>query len=191
MLGVLCLISLIFLDVGPALFFSGPQFFVGGMLFHVQKSTTYWDFAVVMHYTRYCLTGMPSLKVSVGFVRESFCCKAVVGDLSFGSPTYFTRRKGAGHMTIDIDWEFELEKAHGVATSKEVREVITLREDGILQRFSYETALGVLQVYLIPKSLNEEGFARMEVDGLPIELTALTGNRIEIFWPLGMHEHVV
>ena len=92
---------------------------------------------------------------------------------------------------MPIDWEFELEKAHGAAVAREVREIVTLRKYGLLHQFSYQTAKGEDQTYIIPKSLYDEGFARMEVDGLPLELTTLPGNKIEIFWPLGMHEHAV
>jgi len=29
----------------------------------------------------------------------------------------------------------------------------------------------------------------MIIDGLPLELTMLPGNKIEIYWPVGMHDH--
>jgi hypothetical protein len=88
-----------------------------------------------------------------------------------------------------IDWEFELEIAQDLVNSKETYEIVTLSEGSSLHKFSYTTALGALQIYTIPECLYEEGFARMEIDGLPVELTTLPGNQIEIFWPVGMHAH--
>mgnify|MGYP003137424587 FL=1 len=92
---------------------------------------------------------------------------------------------------MTIDWEFELEKAQGLASSKEIYEVINLREDGILHKLAYKTKLGVDIKYLIPESLYKEGFARMEIDGLPLEISMLPDNSVELFWPVGMHEHSV
>jgi len=90
-----------------------------------------------------------------------------------------------------IDWQFELEKAHEIAESKEIREIVELREGDILQSLAYVTVEGENLSYGVPASLyGENGFARMIIDGLPVELTLLLDNRVEMCWPVGMHDHV-
>ena len=89
-----------------------------------------------------------------------------------------------------IDWEFELEKAQGIADSKEFTEVLDLRHTGgKLARFHYRSPSGLELFYDVPEELEKDGFCRMDIDGLPIELTKLPGDRLELFFPVGMHDH--
>lgn len=90
---------------------------------------------------------------------------------------------------VNIDWEFELEIAQSIISDKEVVDVVELNEGKKLDRFSYDDKNGIAVIFKVPEQLYDAGFAHMTIDGLPLELTVLTGNRIEIRWVVGMHEH--
>ena len=90
----------------------------------------------------------------------------------------------------EIDWEFELQKAQGLAESKSHTDVIDLKyRGGRLRRLRYETDAGKVIDYLVPKELYRDGFVRLVIDGVPIELTVLLDERVKIFFPVGMHPH--
>lgn len=91
---------------------------------------------------------------------------------------------------MTIDWDFELEKAHGVADAKSTTTIIDLHDgQSHLQGFTYKGADGEPQNFYLPAEWYETGFIRIIVDGLPIELTELPGHRVELHFPVGLHEH--
>ena len=90
---------------------------------------------------------------------------------------------------MNIDWEFELEIAQSKVSSLIEIDVVELTEDAKLDRFAYTDKDGVASTLKIPDSFHNDGFVEMIIDGLPLELTMLPGNKIEICWPVGMHNH--
>jgi hypothetical protein len=124
---------------------------------------------------------MPSLRHRRVLSREGVSCVSS----EFRLPANYLKEARAM-----IDWQFELEYAQGTADSKEVREIIDLSERGILHRLAYTAPDGEDRNYLVPSSLyGIEGFARLIIDGIPVELTLLLDNRVEVYWPVGVHEH--
>tara|TARA_R110000744_G_scaffold284830_4_gene396308 strand:+ start:4006 stop:4416 length:411 start_codon:yes stop_codon:yes gene_type:complete len=126
---------------------------------------------------------MPFLDIGAGSIRKIF---TLLFDLSLGSsPLTLTK----GHRAMKIDWEFELEIAQSKVSSLIEIDVVELSEGAKLDRFAYTGEDGVASTQKIPDSFHDDGFVEMIIDGLPLELTMLPGNKIEICWPVGMHDH--
>ncbi len=91
---------------------------------------------------------------------------------------------------VNIDWEFELEKAVGGANSRSHTEVIQLRAgDYTLSFISYIDERGVPSRHKLPDEWHSDGECSIVIGGKPIDLTNLGGGKVELHFPLGMHEH--
>ena len=91
---------------------------------------------------------------------------------------------------MNIDWDFELEKAVGTANHHAHTEVIQLRGcDYKLTFITYLDKNGHPHRQYLPGEWHKTGQCSIVLEDLPVDLTDLGGGRVEIHFPLGMHEH--
>ena len=90
---------------------------------------------------------------------------------------------------MNVDWEFELEKTVGAANNKAVTDVMQLSTDAHLSHLMYDPPDGLEQRIKLPDEWEADGECQLIVDGLPVELTDLGNGKVEVYWPVGMHDH--
>ena len=91
---------------------------------------------------------------------------------------------------MNVDWEFELEYAVGTANNRSHTEVIQLRSgDYTLSFLTFLDRKGHPSRLPLPDVWHETGHCTMMVEGKPIDLTNLGNGRVEVHFPLGMHDH--
>ena len=94
-------------------------------------------------------------------------------------------------MTNDIWIDKTIGEAVGEANKTSYTTVLTLPlgTDKKLRYLTYEYANGVPARFELPNEYEDAGYCSVVIDGKPIDITNLGDGRVELHFPLGMHEH--